>query len=139
MKRNTVRDVVAVLASSTGKIRRLTQTPLHPFPSANAENYQNREHSDPGAHLCEQFAMAGVKRQFTFYRHFDFACEHALSKRGARFIAQYLSDAAELIHKTGHTCIRRPDHWPTIFDAAEDCVHQMLLRPGGMQEPGIIC
>ena len=106
--------------------------------SPYAENYYS-EQRDPGTDFRKQFAVARVKRQLVFRRHLDFAGEYAFGKRAARFIAQYLSNAAKLIHKTGHPRVRRSDHRATRFHTAKNRVCQMLMRPGGMQEPPVIC
>src|SRR6266404_4691970 len=83
--------------------------------------------------------MPGVEGQLPFGGNLDFAREHALGKCAARFITQCLSDAAELIYKTGHPRIGCPNHGATRFDTAKNCVRQMLLRSGGMQKPSIVC
>src|SRR4029453_15523567 len=82
--------------------------------------------------------MPGVKRQLLFGRHFDFAGKHALSERAARVIPEHLSDASKLVDEAGHAGIRRANHRPTRFYAAEDCVCQVLMRSAGSLEPAVV-
>src|SRR4030095_11703910 len=82
--------------------------------------------------------MPGVKRQLLFGRHFDFAGKHALSERAARVIPEHLSDASKLVDEAGHAGIRRPNHRPSRFYAAEDCVCQVLMRSAGSLEPAVV-
>src|SRR6266404_9834690 len=83
--------------------------------------------------------MSGIKRQLLFGWHFDFAGKHALGKRAARVIPEYLSDAAKLVDEAGHAGIRRADHWPTRFYTAKNCIRQVLMRSSGPLKPAVVC
>ena len=82
--------------------------------------------------------MSDVECQLLFGWHFDFTGEHTLSKGAAHVISEDLSDAAELVDETGHTGVRCADHWPTRFDAAKDCIRQMLMRASGSLKPPVV-
>ena len=82
--------------------------------------------------------MSGKKRQLLLSRHFDFAGKHALGKRAARFILEYLSDAAKLVDEAGHAGIRRANHWPPRFYAAKNCIRQVLMRSSGPLKPAVV-
>src|SRR5437879_2034993 len=83
--------------------------------------------------------MSCVKCEIMFGGDLYLAREHALSKGAARFIAKHLSDAAELVYKTSDSCVGCPNHRTTRFHTSKNCVRQMLMRPGGMQKPTIVC
>src|SRR5882724_626549 len=82
--------------------------------------------------------MPGIKCQLLLGRYFDFAGKYALGKRAASFILEYLRDAAKLVDETGHSGIRRADHWPTRFYAAKDCIRQVLMRSSGPLKPAVV-
>src|SRR6478736_9404597 len=82
--------------------------------------------------------MLRKKGQLLFGRRFDFTRKHALSKRAARFIPKYLSDAAKLVDETGHAGIRRANHWPMRFYAAKDCIRHVLMRSSRPLKPSVI-
>jgi len=82
--------------------------------------------------------MSGIERQLLLGWHFDFAGKHALSKRAARFIPEYLRHAAKSVDETGHASIRRADHRPTRFYAAKNCIRQMLMRSSGPLKPPVV-
>src|SRR5882762_12006224 len=82
--------------------------------------------------------MSDIKRQLLLGRHFDFAGKHALDKRAARVIPEYLRDATKLVDETSHASIRRADHWPTRFYAAKNCIYQVLMRSSGPLKPAVV-
>src|SRR5712672_2305790 len=82
--------------------------------------------------------MSDIERQLGLGWHFDFAGKHALGKRAASFILEYLRDAAKLVDETGHAGIRRADHWPTRFYAAKNCIRQVLMRSSGPLKPAVV-
>ena len=82
--------------------------------------------------------MSDIKRQLLLGRHFDFAGKHALGKRAARVLLEYLSDAAKLVDETGHSGIRRANHGSPRFYAAKNCIRQVLMRSSGPLEPAVI-
>src|SRR4029077_17108856 len=63
----------------------------------------------------------------------------ALSECTAVFVPQYLSDAAELIDKACDPGVRGAHHWPPRFNKSENSVGQVLIGPGAMQEPTVVC
>src|SRR4029450_5874807 len=82
--------------------------------------------------------MSDIERQLLLGGHFDFAVQHALSKRAARVISEHLSDATKLVDETGHASICCADHRPTRFHAAKGCVRQVLVRSSGPLKPAIV-
>src|SRR6266480_7946282 len=82
--------------------------------------------------------MSDIKCQLLLGRHFDFAGKHALGKRAARVIPEYLRHAAKLVDETGHAGIRCADHRPTRFYAAKDCIRQVLMRSSGPLKPAVV-
>src|ERR1700675_1484758 len=83
--------------------------------------------------------MSGIKRQLLLGWYFDFAGKHALGKRAARVIPEYLRHAAKLVDKTGHAGIRRANHWPPRFYAAKNCIRQVLMRSSRPLKPAVVC
>ena len=82
--------------------------------------------------------MPDIERQLLFGRHFYFAGKHALSKRAARLILEHLSDASKLVDETSYARIRRANHGPTRFDAAKNCIRQVLMRSSGPLKPAVV-
>src|SRR5882762_6044058 len=83
--------------------------------------------------------MPRIKGEMSILRNVDLTGEHAFGKSVAGIILQNLSDPAEFIHKTSHACVCSADHRPAIFDAAKDCVGEMLSGTGRMQKPAVVC
>ena len=61
----------------------------------------------------------------------------AIDELIAIFLEKF-GDAAEFIHETGDAGVGGADHRASCFDAAENCVGQMLPRAGGAQEPAVV-
>ena len=82
--------------------------------------------------------MSDIERQLLLDRHVDFAGKHALNKRAARFVPEYLSDAAKLVDETGYASVRGADHRPTRFYATKNCIRQVLMRSSGPLKPAVV-
>ncbi len=80
--------------------------------------------------------MAGVKGKGSSQGYF--AGEGAFFEGAAAIIAQKLGDPAKLIDETGDAGVSDAHHRPTVLDAAEDGVGQVLARTSGAQEPTVV-
>src|ERR1044071_9825317 len=82
--------------------------------------------------------MQGIKRQLLLGRNFDFTRKHALGERAVGIISEYLRGATKLVYETRHACVGRANHRATRFDAAKNCIRQVLMRSSGVLKPPVV-